>query len=94
LAGSLEVQALVSKVRKDTGLACHESRGAAIFMHPRAGIKGCGRDIDSDAVAAGAHDHIAALLPRPPFEPVDVISDEPHLRQHGGLLHDEVRCDR
>ena len=93
-AASLEVQTLISKIRKDTGPARHQPRGAAIFMHSGAGIEGGGRDINGGAVGTGMHDHVTALLPRPPFEPVAVISGEPHLRQHRGLLDDEVRCDR
>jgi len=94
LAVALPVQALVGKVRKDAHPAGHEPRRAAIFMDARTGIEAGRRNIRRNAVRTGAHDHVAALLPRPPFEPVDVIPVDANVRQRGGLGHDEVRRDR
>jgi hypothetical protein len=79
LAGALAVEPLIGKIGKDAGLAGHQPRSAAIFMHAGAGIEAGGREVHGVAVRAGADDHIAALLLGAPFEPVDIISGEPHV---------------
>src|SRR5262249_10185066 len=52
------------------------------------------RHVRRNAVGTGAHDHVAALLLRAAFEPVDMIPVDANVRQHCGLRHDEVRRDR
>src|SRR5579883_635273 len=74
LAGALAIQTLVGKVRKDACPARYEPRCAAVFVNARADIEAGGRYVSDGAVRTLAHDHVAALLLRPRFEPVDLIA--------------------
>ena len=70
-----------AKLEKMTAPSRTSPRAAAIFVHAGADVEGAGVMSVGAAPSAGAHDHDAALLLRPPFQPVDVAAVEPHLRQ-------------
>ena len=59
-------------------------------MHAGAGIEACRDDVGDAAVRPGADHDAAAVLLRPPLQPIDAAAVKTHVRQHRGLRHDEV----
>src|SRR5215813_4300054 len=73
LTATLEVQTLISKVGKNERPADRQPRRSAIFVHARADVEAGRRNVSGNTVRTSAHDHVAALLLRAPFEPIDMI---------------------
>jgi hypothetical protein len=93
-ARRLAIKAAVAEVGEIEGAVVHGPRAAAVFVHARAHVERHRRDVGRIAVRAGAHHHVAALFLRAPFDPVDGVAVEAHVRQADGLRDDEVRGDR
>ena len=93
-AARQSIQAAVGEIGEIDASVRHHPRSAAVFVHARARVVGRRRDVGRRSVAGVAHDHVAALLLRPPFQPIDIVAVEPHVRQRNGLRDNQLRCDR
>ena len=88
------IETAVGEVGEGDGAVPHGPRAAAVFVHARARVEWRWNHVGRRCALFGAHHHRPALLLRTPFQPVDVSTVEPHVRQRNRLRDDEVRRDR
>src|SRR5262249_25067422 len=72
----------------------HGPRAAAVLVYARAHVEWSRRDVEGVALGAGAHDHEAALLPWPSFDPVEIFPVELGFAERDRLSDDEIGGDR
>ncbi len=88
------VEPAIGEVREIDYAVNDGPRGAAIFVHARAGTERLRRQVcGGGACSIAADDHEAALLLRPALEPVAPVAVETRLRERDRLRHDQLGGD-
>src|SRR4030095_14326746 len=78
-ARSLDIEALVGKIREDNRAVRNRVVAAAVFVHPGAGIKADGSSIRHLSIRRTVHNNLSPALLRSPLDPIDIAAVEPYL---------------
>src|SRR5439155_13612092 len=93
-ANSLDIEALVSKIREDNGAARNRIVAAAIFVHAGAGVEWRGRNVRHSSIWGTANDDLSSAFLGSPLDPIDVVAIEPNLFKADLTTCDNVSRNR
>src|SRR5437667_9708081 len=89
-ANSLDIEALVSKIREDNGAARNRIVAAAIFVHAGAGVEWRGRNVRHSSIGGTAEADLSSAFFGSPPDPICVVAIEPNLFQADFTSRDNV----
>src|SRR5436309_8528394 len=82
----LAIEPAIGEIREDDRAVGDQPGPAAVLVYARADVERRRRDVARRFTGGPRpHDHVAPLLLRPAFEPMDAAALEPHIGQRYGL---------
>src|SRR5207253_11491080 len=85
---SLDIEALVSKIREDNCAVRNRIVSAAIFVHAGAGVEWRRRNVRHSSIWGTANNDLSSAFLGSPLDPINVVAVEPHL-----FKSDLTSCD-
>src|SRR5438128_1506815 len=91
---SLDIEALISKIREDNCAVRNHIVAAAIFVHAGAGVEWRGRNVRHSSIWGTANDDLSSAFLGSPLDPIDVVAIEPNLFKADFTSCDNVSRNR
>ena len=93
-ANSLDIEALVSKIREDNCAVRNRIVSAAIFVHAGAGVEWRRRNVRHSSIWGTANNDLSSAFLGSPLDPIDIVAVEPHLFKSDLTTCDNVSRNR